>query len=346
MPSPEAIDRYRTAMTAFWHPVVRSTDLDGKPLAITLLDQGIVLVRLDGVATAMTDVCRHLGASLSLGDVVDGSRLRCRYHGWSYDSTGKCVNIPLRGPDRTIPTQARVQTYHCKEAYGLVWVCLAENAVHDLPPYEEFFDPQFHRNELVQHAEWNGSVSRLAMAALDDTHFSWVHPGTLGVAGQPLMPDRVGQVPVEVKDGVLTSRYRTRLPASPLAPGLTAESGIDTTETIEVEFFNVATVNSVKNVLYQDAGIAVTWNVYMPISFDRTLTFTQLSRTYDKDHSLDESFEVFNLGIKEEDRQIVEAQKPWLLPPLSSRMILYVRPEDGPLVEYQKMLEELDVPQL
>ena len=50
--------------------------------------------------------------------------------------------------------------------------------------------------------------------------------------------------------------------------------------------------------------------------------------------------------MKLEDKEIVESQKPWLLPPLRAQMILYVRPEDVPLVEFQKMAERLGVPQV
>ena len=41
---------------------------------------------------------------------------------------------------------------------------------------------------------------------------------------------------------------------------------------------------------------------------------------------------------------MVESQRPWLLPPLSSRLSLYVRPADLPLIAYQRWLEELGIP--
>lgn len=43
---------------------------------------------------------------------------------------------------------------------------------------------------------------------------------------------------------------------------------------------------------------------------------------------------------------MIESQRPWLLPPLSARMSLYVRPADLPLIEFQRWLEELELPQL
>lgn len=340
-PDAQAIEQFRIAMEQFWHPVIRSQDLGDQPARVTILDQEITVVRLDDEIAAFPDVCRHLGAALSLGDVTDGGKaLRCRYHGWSYDKSGRCIDIPLRASDK-IPAQARVRKYHSQERYGLVWVCLAEEPVGDLPPYDEFDDDRFYKNEILQHDEWAASAPRLVMAALDDTHFSWVHPGTLGVAGEPRMPERVGDVPVRVEDNVLFSDYRTRLPAGPLA-----HEGDVKQETIEVEFNNVSTISSTKNIVKSAVGDSVTWNVYLPVSYNRTLTFTQLSRTYDVDPANDAAIEEFNLGVKLEDKEIVESQKPWLLPPLRAQMILYVRPEDVPLVEFQKMAERLGVPQI
>jgi phenylpropionate dioxygenase-like ring-hydroxylating dioxygenase large terminal subunit len=342
-PSPEAVQRYLDALMPYWHPVLRSEDLKDKPVGLVLLDQPVSLARLEGQAVAFTNVCRHLGAALSLGDVVDGRGLRCRYHGWQYDKTGNCIDIPLRANEK-IPAGAKVGRYHTQERFGLIWVCLADEPQGDLPPYDEFSDDEFHKNPLVQHAEWRASVPRLVMAALDDTHFSWVHPGTLGVAGQPRLPERLGEVPVDVADGVLTSRYRTRVPAGPMAASGSTET--DPEATTEVEFLNQATVNSMKNVITSDVGVAVTWNVYLPVTHDRTVSFTQLSRTYDKSVEFDAANEEFNLGVKAEDQAIVESQQPWLLPPLRARMVLYVRPEDVPLVEFQKMMEKIDVPQI
>lgn len=342
-PSQESIDRYRAALEPFWHPVKRSVDVQDRPVRVVLLDRAITLARLDGEVAAFPDVCRHLGAALSVGDIIDGSTLRCRYHGWEYDKTGRCVEIPLRASEK-IPAQAKVKRYHVREAYGLVWVCLADEPSGDLPPYPEFDDEEFYHNEILEHAAWNASVPRLVMAALDDTHFSWVHPGKLGVAGQPLLPQRVGDVPVTVEDGVLESRYRTRLPVSPMVGSGEVEAADQ--ETAEVEFHNVATVNSMKNVISGADGVSVTWNVYQPVSYNSTISFTRLSRTNDRDPVHDADIEAFNLSIKEEDREIVEGQRPWLLPPLRAQMILYVRPEDLPLVEFQKMMERFGVPQL
>jgi phenylpropionate dioxygenase-like ring-hydroxylating dioxygenase large terminal subunit len=99
-PSPAAIDAFNEGLASFWQPVATVESLGEEPLAVELLGRPLALVRLGGEVCAFDDLCRHLGAALSVGEVVDGC-LRCRYHGWTYDATGKVVDIPAR---RGLPT--------------------------------------------------------------------------------------------------------------------------------------------------------------------------------------------------------------------------------------------------
>src|SRR5207244_3609886 len=129
-PSREAVSAFYGAMSRIWQPVAMSSELTEQPALVQLLGRRLALARLEGVAVAFDDVCRHLGAALSRGDIVDGKRLRCRYHGWTYDLTGQCVEIPGRG-DAAIPAGARVRTYATTERYGIVWVCLADEPLFE-----------------------------------------------------------------------------------------------------------------------------------------------------------------------------------------------------------------------
>lgn len=75
-----------------WHPVAFADDLDDQPVAVRLLDEAIAIARIDGDVVAFKDLCIHRGTALSLGTVVDGG-LQCAYHGWTFDSTGACVDM-------------------------------------------------------------------------------------------------------------------------------------------------------------------------------------------------------------------------------------------------------------
>ena len=326
---------YHAALEPFWHPVAPADSLVGGPVAVTLLGRGLALARLDGEAVAFDDVCRHLGAALSIGGVVgDGCFLRCRYHGWSYDKTGRCVDIPSRR-GTAIPQEARVRTHPTREAYGLVWVCLDSEPRHEPHALPEFEDETFHKGPLRTYGPWRASAPRIVMAALDDTHFPWVHPGILGDREHPEPPDHE----VYREGEYLVSTYDMMQPAND-----TVSSGDgDTLE--KVTYTNHVTPTGIRLVKESAAGTYVVWQVACPIGPDRSVIFSRQVRDFDTDPARDPDYEELQDKILSQDKPIVESQRPWLLPPLSSRMMLYVRPADLPLVAFQKWLEELRVPQ-
>ena len=73
--------------------------------------------------------CPHLGADLSLGQIVDG-RLRCPYHHWSFDGSGACAHIPTGDK---IPSAARIFSYPAAEAWGVVWAFNGEQPDFGVP---------------------------------------------------------------------------------------------------------------------------------------------------------------------------------------------------------------------
>ncbi len=119
-------DLRRTGLNPdFWYPVARSKSLKpGKALGVHFAGDPIVLVRAaDGGCFALEDRCAHRQVPLSNG-VVCAKGLRCGYHGWTYDSEGRCIEIPYLGKDQC--TGARrpngVRSYPCREAYGLIFI--------------------------------------------------------------------------------------------------------------------------------------------------------------------------------------------------------------------------------
>ncbi len=103
-----------------WYPVAWSRDLKpGKSLAVRFAGDPIVLVRpKEGDLFALEDRCAHRQVPLS-GGLVEGCALRCGYHGWSYDKSGDCIDVPYLGKDK-LPNGVRA--YPCREVDGLVFV--------------------------------------------------------------------------------------------------------------------------------------------------------------------------------------------------------------------------------
>lgn len=84
-----------------WYPLAWSRELKlGGSLAVRFAGEPIVLVRpRNGEVFALEDRCAHRQVPLSRG-VVQGATIRCCYHGWSYDGSGHCVDVPYLGKDK------------------------------------------------------------------------------------------------------------------------------------------------------------------------------------------------------------------------------------------------------
>jgi phenylpropionate dioxygenase-like ring-hydroxylating dioxygenase large terminal subunit len=135
-----------------WYPLLRSKKLaPGKARGVTFAGEPIVLVRAsEGRVFALEDRCAHRQVPLSAG-VVDGDRIQCCYHGWIFDCTGRCVNIPYVGRSEAIPRGVRA--YPCREEYGLIWVFPGNAALADEAPFPDipsWSDPAY-KSRYLDH---------------------------------------------------------------------------------------------------------------------------------------------------------------------------------------------------
>lgn len=342
MPSAEAIAAYYRAMRRFWHPVMAASELaEGQPAAAVLLEEEIVLARLNGQVVAMQDLCRHFQAKLSLGEIRRipgaGECLMCPYHGWSYATDGRCVDIPQLAADRQIPSEAKVPTYHAAERYGLIWVCLDDEPLYGIPDLPHVEEPEFLTGPLRTYAPWAASAPRVIMAALDDTHGPWVHEGLVGDRANPAPPDH--QVSSEGRNVVV--RITMLQPVNPTI----AEEGMEGLQ--EVHLVTTVGVPNTIHFTIRAAGsqrVTLIWQAVCPVRYNETLTFWGSSRNYDLDKPVfNPEFEAMQDTLREQDRRIVESQRPWLLPPFWTKLELPLRPADLPLIEYQRRLEELGI---
>jgi phenylpropionate dioxygenase-like ring-hydroxylating dioxygenase large terminal subunit len=168
----------------FWHPVAPAGAVTTSPVAVTLLDERLVVTRLGGRAAVFRDLCIHRGTPLSLG-WVDGEELVCAYHGWRYGADGVCTRIPSLGPGHSIPRRARVDAFPAEERYGLIWTCLGTPQA-DIPEFPEFDDPEWNAVRfLIGPLEWACGAGRAVENFVDQSHFPWVHEGILGDRDHP-----------------------------------------------------------------------------------------------------------------------------------------------------------------
>lgn len=118
-------------MTLFdhWHPVLLSRQLRSAPVGVRLAGRELALFRDGhGGVGALDDTCPHRRARLSNGAVC-GGRLRCGYHGWTFDARG-CGESP-----GTPKLHATADGMEAAERHGAVWV-RARGSDRPFPAFE------------------------------------------------------------------------------------------------------------------------------------------------------------------------------------------------------------------
>src|SRR4051794_21563853 len=92
-------------LSSHWYVACLASELRDRPMARTVLGVPMVLFRdSSGSPAALLDRCPHRNVPLSAGRCNDGE-LECRYHGWRFDSSGTCLDVPgleEASADRTV----------------------------------------------------------------------------------------------------------------------------------------------------------------------------------------------------------------------------------------------------
>ncbi len=101
----------------YWVPALFADELpnpDCPPVRVQLMGEKLVAFR-DSVGRIglIDEFCAHRGVSLWFGRNEECG-LRCPYHGWKYDVTGQCVDLPSEaGRDRhAFAHQAQILPLH------------------------------------------------------------------------------------------------------------------------------------------------------------------------------------------------------------------------------------------
>lgn len=128
----------------FWQPIYRGEDLAaGRAVPVKLLGEQFTLYRGEtGSAHLVAHRCAHRGTQLSVGWVEDDC-IRCRYHGWRYESSGQCVEQP--GEDPSFAQRIAIKSYPVEEYLGLIFVYLGDG----LPPPMRRY-PEFEREPVLE----------------------------------------------------------------------------------------------------------------------------------------------------------------------------------------------------
>jgi phenylpropionate dioxygenase-like ring-hydroxylating dioxygenase large terminal subunit len=324
-------------LATHWYPVALSSEVIDKPVAAMLLDEPLVVYRVDGKLAVAKDVCPHRGVPLSLG-THDGQGVVCRYHGLRFGADGRCNRIPS-SPNTPIPTKLQLKMYPAVERYGLVWTCLnalpaagGEAAERVMPaiPAMPFWDDADFQQIVCPTIDIAGFAGRQLEGFLDVAHFGWVHTDTFGDPDNTEVP---AYAPVETEVG-FHADYRSFVGNYPIGVSQRGQEGFEWLRHFEAHLPFTATLT----IHFPEGGRLVIMNAASPVSARKTRLFAPIARNFDKEQPV-EAVHAFNLRVFEEDRLVVESQKPECLP-LDMMLEAHI-PADRSSIAYRKGLRRL-----
>lgn len=118
----------------YWHPVGTAADATATPRKVRVLGEDLILFR-DGAGRAglLHNRCCHRGTTLYYGKVEERG-IRCCYHGWLFDTEGRCLEQPCEPEGGRQKDRVRQPWYPVEERYGLVFAYLGPLAKKPVLP--------------------------------------------------------------------------------------------------------------------------------------------------------------------------------------------------------------------
>ena len=176
----------------YWLPALLSEELpepDCPPVRVQLLSERLVAFRdTENRLGLIDEFCAHRGVSLWFGRNEE-SGLRCAYHGWKYDVTGQCIDVPSEPPERNICQKIKLKAYPLVEKGGILWAYIGDpEKKPPLPEFEFCTLPAEQRfiSKRLQECNWLQALE----GGIDSSHVSFLHSCNLNT--DPLFKGAVG----------------------------------------------------------------------------------------------------------------------------------------------------------
>jgi phenylpropionate dioxygenase-like ring-hydroxylating dioxygenase large terminal subunit len=166
---------------SYWIPALLAEELpepDCPPVRVQLLSERLIAFRdSNGTCGLIDEFCAHRGVSLWFGRNEECG-LRCPYHGWKYDVTGQCVDVPSEPDGSRFPGKIKLTSYPLVERGGVLWTYMGPaEAQPPLPEWEFITVPasQTRTTKRLQESNWLQALE----GGIDSSHVSFLHRGDL-----------------------------------------------------------------------------------------------------------------------------------------------------------------------
>lgn len=164
-----------------WLPALLAEELpepDCPPVRVQILSEKLIAFRdSEGRLGLIDEFCAHRRVSLWFGRNEDGG-LRCSYHGWKFDVTGQCTDVPSEAPETGFCKRIKLKAYSLVEKGGIIWAYLGDPAKKPpLPEYEicNVRKEQRFISKRFQECNWLQAME----GGIDSSHVSFLHSANL-----------------------------------------------------------------------------------------------------------------------------------------------------------------------
>jgi phthalate 4,5-dioxygenase oxygenase subunit len=178
----------------YWMPALLAEELpanDCPPVRVKLLSERLIAFRdSDGRMGLIDEFCAHRGVSLWFGRNEQGG-LRCPYHGWKYDVTGQCIEVPSEPVESGYCQKIKLTSYPLVKIGDVLWTHMGDKEKRPPGPEWEFAlvpPEQTFTSKRWQECNWLQAME----GGLDSSHVSWLHSGAL--KSDPLFKGAKGNV--------------------------------------------------------------------------------------------------------------------------------------------------------
>ena len=165
----------------YWLPALLAEELpenDAPPVRVKLLSERMIAFRdSQGRYGLIDEFCAHRGVSLWFGRNEE-SGLRCAYHGWKYDVTGQCVDVPSLPENSTFCSRVKLRSYPLVKVGDILWTYMGDPALTPPLPRFEFIEvppEQTYTSKRWEECNWLQALE----GGIDSSHVSWLHQGNL-----------------------------------------------------------------------------------------------------------------------------------------------------------------------
>lgn len=166
---------------SYWLPALLADELphdDCPPVRLKLLSERLLAFRdTKGRYGLIDEFCAHRGVSLWFGRNEECG-LRCCYHGWKYDVTGQCIDVPSEPEASGFARSVKLTSYPLIERGGVLWTYMGPPEKTPPQPEWEFVTvPASHTitTKRSQESNWLQAME----GGIDSSHVSFLHRGDL-----------------------------------------------------------------------------------------------------------------------------------------------------------------------